>query len=69
MFFVSHFVYKERLQELLCRVQASQQQLHVWSQQGDWNSVSFAGVLTIVRNGKPFTDEGYAKTFVLDVEL
>uniref|UniRef100_A0A3P9HEE7 DUF4371 domain-containing protein n=1 Tax=Oryzias latipes TaxID=8090 RepID=A0A3P9HEE7_ORYLA len=31
-------------------------QLRVWTQQGDWNSASFAGALAIVRNGKPFTD-------------
>uniref|UniRef100_A0A673AMC9 HAT C-terminal dimerisation domain-containing protein n=1 Tax=Sphaeramia orbicularis TaxID=375764 RepID=A0A673AMC9_9TELE len=54
-------------QELLRRVQASQQQLHVWTQQGDWNSASFAGSLAIVRNGKPFTDGEYAKAFMLDV--
>uniref|UniRef100_A0A3Q0RY82 HAT C-terminal dimerisation domain-containing protein n=1 Tax=Amphilophus citrinellus TaxID=61819 RepID=A0A3Q0RY82_AMPCI len=54
-------------QELLCKVQASQQQLRVWTQQGDWNSASFAGALAIVRNGKPFTDGEYAKTFMLDV--
>ena len=46
-------------------MQASQQQLRVWTQQGDWNSASFA--CTIVRNGKPFTDGEYAKAFVLDV--
>uniref|UniRef100_A0A672ZSE0 Uncharacterized protein n=1 Tax=Sphaeramia orbicularis TaxID=375764 RepID=A0A672ZSE0_9TELE len=38
-------------QELLCRVQASH----------------FAGSLAIVRNGNPFTDGEYAKTFMLDV--
>ncbi|XP_051782645.1 general transcription factor II-I repeat domain-containing protein 2-like [Erpetoichthys calabaricus] len=58
---------KKACQELLCRVQASQQQLRVWTQQGDWNSTSFAGALAIVRNGKPFTDGEYAKTFMLDV--
>ncbi|XP_031762451.1 general transcription factor II-I repeat domain-containing protein 2-like [Xenopus tropicalis] len=58
---------KKACQELLCRVQASQQQLRVWTQQGDWNSASFAGALAIVRNGKPFTDGEYAKTFMLDV--
>lgn len=58
---------KKACQELLCRVQASQQQLRVWTRQGDWNSASFAGSLAIVRNGKPFTDGEYAKTFMLDV--
>uniref|UniRef100_A0A8C5GFT9 DUF4371 domain-containing protein n=1 Tax=Gouania willdenowi TaxID=441366 RepID=A0A8C5GFT9_GOUWI len=33
----------------------------------DYNSASFAGSLAIVRNGKPFTDGEYAKTFMLDV--
>ncbi|XP_066135745.1 protein FAM200C-like [Saccopteryx bilineata] len=58
---------KKACQELLCRVQASQQQLHVWTQQGDLISASFAGALAIVRNGKPFTVGEYAKTFMLDV--
>ncbi|XP_028666004.1 general transcription factor II-I repeat domain-containing protein 2-like [Erpetoichthys calabaricus] len=58
---------KKACQELLCRVQVSQQQLSVWTQQGDWNLASFAGALAIVRNGKPFTDGEYAKTFMLDV--
>ena len=58
---------KKACQELLCRVQANQQQLRVWTHQGDWNSASFAGTLAIVRNGKPFTDGEYAKTFMLDV--
>nr|XP_033805884.1 general transcription factor II-I repeat domain-containing protein 2-like [Geotrypetes seraphini] len=58
---------KKACQELLCRVQASQQQLCVWTQQGDWNSASFPGALEIVRNRKPFTDGEYAKTFMLDV--
>ncbi|XP_072262903.1 general transcription factor II-I repeat domain-containing protein 2A-like [Pyxicephalus adspersus] len=58
---------KKACQELLCRVQASQQHLRVWTQQGDWNSASFAGALAIVRNGKPFTDGEYAKTFMFDV--
>uniref|UniRef100_A0A6Q2XKQ7 HAT C-terminal dimerisation domain-containing protein n=1 Tax=Esox lucius TaxID=8010 RepID=A0A6Q2XKQ7_ESOLU len=31
------------------------------------SSASFAGALAIVRNGKPFTDGEYAKTFMLDV--
>ena len=48
-------------------MQASQQQLRVWTRQGDCNSASFAGSLAIVRNGKPFTDGEYAKTFMLDV--
>ena len=48
-------------------MQAGQQQLRVWTQQGDWNSASFAGALAIVRNRKPFTDGEYAKTFMLDV--
>uniref|UniRef100_A0A3Q1C722 SPIN-DOC-like zinc-finger domain-containing protein n=1 Tax=Amphiprion ocellaris TaxID=80972 RepID=A0A3Q1C722_AMPOC len=48
-------------------IQASQQQLRVWTRQGDWNSASFAGALAIVRNGKPFTDGEYAKTFMLEV--
>ncbi|XP_069599634.1 general transcription factor II-I repeat domain-containing protein 2-like [Ranitomeya imitator] len=58
---------KKACQELLCKVQASQQQLRVWTQQGDLNSASFVGALAIVRNGKPFTDGEYAKTFMLDV--
>ncbi|KAJ3587490.1 hypothetical protein NHX12_011087 [Muraenolepis orangiensis] len=58
---------KKACQELLSRVQASQQQLRVWTRQGDYNSASFAGSLAIVRNGKPFTDGEYAKTFMLDV--
>ncbi|KAJ3588721.1 hypothetical protein NHX12_009575 [Muraenolepis orangiensis] len=58
---------KKACQELLSRVQASQQQLRVWTRQGDYNSPSFAGSLAIVRNGKPFTDGEYAKTFMLDV--
>ncbi|XP_073537619.1 protein FAM200C-like [Phyllobates terribilis] len=58
---------KKACQEVLCRVQASQQQLRVWTQHGDWNSVSFAGSLAIVRDGKPFPDGEYAKTFMLDV--
>uniref|UniRef100_A0AAY5L2Z6 HAT C-terminal dimerisation domain-containing protein n=1 Tax=Esox lucius TaxID=8010 RepID=A0AAY5L2Z6_ESOLU len=49
------------------RVQTSQQQLRVWTRQGDGNSASFAGALAIVKNGKPFTDGEYAKTFMLDV--
>uniref|UniRef100_A0A3Q3AU70 HAT C-terminal dimerisation domain-containing protein n=1 Tax=Kryptolebias marmoratus TaxID=37003 RepID=A0A3Q3AU70_KRYMA len=57
---------KKACQELLCRVQANQQQLCVWTRQGDWNSSSFAGSLAIVRNGKPFIDGEYAKTFMLD---
>lgn len=47
-------------------MQASQQQLRVLVQQGDWTSASFAGALVIVRNGKPFTDGEYAKAFMLD---
>ncbi|GLD73743.1 general transcription factor II-I repeat domain-containing protein 2-like protein [Lates japonicus] len=58
---------KKACQELLSRVQASQQQLRVWTRQGDCNSASFAGSLAIVRKGKPFTDGEYAKTFMLDV--
>ena len=58
---------KKACQELLSRVQASQQQLRLWTRQGDYNSASFAGSLAIVRNGKPFTDGEYAKTFMLDV--
>uniref|UniRef100_A0A8P4G8E9 SPIN-DOC-like zinc-finger domain-containing protein n=1 Tax=Dicentrarchus labrax TaxID=13489 RepID=A0A8P4G8E9_DICLA len=58
---------KKACQELLSRVQACQQQLRVWTRQGDYNSASFAGSLAIVRNGKPFTDGEYAKTFMLDV--
>ncbi|TWW65507.1 hypothetical protein D4764_21G0004070 [Takifugu flavidus] len=48
-------------------MQASQQQLRVWTRPGDYNSASFAGSLAIVKNGKPFTDGEYAKTFMLDV--
>ncbi|KAK7938604.1 hypothetical protein WMY93_001930 [Mugilogobius chulae] len=58
---------KKACQELLKRVQASQQHLRVWTQQGDGNSASFAGSLAIVRNGKPFTDGDFAKAFMLDV--
>ncbi|XP_028320890.1 protein ZBED8-like [Gouania willdenowi] len=58
---------KKACQELLSRVQASQQQLRLWTRQGDYNSASFARSLAIVRNGKPFTDGEYAKTFKLDV--
>lgn len=58
---------KKACQELLSSVQASQQQLCVWTRPGDYNSASFAGSLAIVRNGKPFTDGEYAKTFMLDV--
>ncbi|KAG7475965.1 general transcription factor II-I repeat domain-containing 2-like [Solea senegalensis] len=58
---------KKACQELVSRVHASQQQLRVWTRQGDYNSASFAGTLAIVRNGKPFTDGEYAKTFMLDV--
>ncbi len=45
----------------------TEQQLRVWTRQGDWNLANFAGSLAIVRNGKPFTDGEYAKTFMLDV--
>uniref|UniRef100_A0A8C5H083 HAT C-terminal dimerisation domain-containing protein n=1 Tax=Gouania willdenowi TaxID=441366 RepID=A0A8C5H083_GOUWI len=45
----------------------AQQQLRLWTRQGDYNSASFAGSLAIVRNGKPFTEGEYAKTFMLDV--
>ena len=58
---------KKACLELSSRVQASQQQLRVWTQQGSCNSASFAGTLAIVRNGKPFTDGEYAKAFMLDV--
>ena len=58
---------KKACQELLSRVQTSQHQIRVRTQQGDWNSASFAGALAIVRNGKPFTDAEYAKAFMLDV--
>ncbi|KAJ4930969.1 hypothetical protein JOQ06_025270 [Pogonophryne albipinna] len=58
---------KRACEELQRRVQTSQQQLRVWTKQGDGNSASFAGALAIVRNGKPFTDGEYAKTFMLDV--
>uniref|UniRef100_A0A3P8TT79 HAT C-terminal dimerisation domain-containing protein n=1 Tax=Amphiprion percula TaxID=161767 RepID=A0A3P8TT79_AMPPE len=37
------------------------------SAHSDWNLASFAGSLAIVRNGKPFTDGEYAKTFMLDI--
>lgn len=50
-----------------CRGKTSQQQLRVWTTQGDGNSASFAGALAIVKSGKPFTDGEYAKTFMLDV--
>ena len=58
---------KRACEELQWRVQTSQQQLRVWTNQGDGNSASFAGALAIVRNGKPFTDGEYAKIFMLDV--
>ena len=57
---------KKVCQELLCRVQASQQQLRVWTRRGDWNSASFAGALATARNGKPFTEGEYAETFMLE---
>uniref|UniRef100_A0A3P9I4G7 Uncharacterized protein n=1 Tax=Oryzias latipes TaxID=8090 RepID=A0A3P9I4G7_ORYLA len=50
---------KKACHELLCRVPASQQKLCVLTQQGDWNSVSIAESLAIMRNEKPFTDEEY----------
>ena len=56
---------KKTCQELRCRVQASQQQLRVWTRQGDSNSANFAGYLAIVRNGKLFTDGEYAKNSCL----
>uniref|UniRef100_A0A3B3VLW8 Uncharacterized protein n=1 Tax=Poecilia latipinna TaxID=48699 RepID=A0A3B3VLW8_9TELE len=37
-------------QELQSRVQASQQQMRIWTRQGDCNSTSFAGSLAIVSN-------------------
>lgn len=40
---------KKACQELLSRVQVSQQ-LHTWTRQGDYNSASFAGSSAIVRN-------------------
>ncbi|KAM3593852.1 uncharacterized protein V6R79_023473 [Siganus canaliculatus] len=58
---------KKACQELLSSVQASQQQLRIWTRQGDYNSASFAESLAIVRNENPFTDGEYAKTFMLDV--
>lgn len=58
---------KKACQELLCSVPATLHQLCVWTQQVDWNLVSFDGSLAIVRNRKPFTDGEYAKTFMLDV--
>uniref|UniRef100_A0A3P9HLT4 SPIN-DOC-like zinc-finger domain-containing protein n=1 Tax=Oryzias latipes TaxID=8090 RepID=A0A3P9HLT4_ORYLA len=58
---------KKACQELLSRVEASQQQLRVWTQQGDGNSANFAAALAIVKNGKPFTDGEFAKSFMLDV--
>ena len=54
-------------QELVSRVQASQQQLRVWTRQADYNSASFAATLAIVSNGKPLTDGEYAETFMLNV--
>lgn len=59
---------KKACQELVCKVQASHQQLRARTRQADfWNSASFAGALAIVWNGKPFTDGEYPKTFMLDV--
>lgn len=59
---------KKACQELVCKVQTSHQQLCARTRQGDfWNSASFAGALAVVRNGKPFTDGEYPKTFMFDV--
>uniref|UniRef100_G3PK41 SPIN-DOC-like zinc-finger domain-containing protein n=1 Tax=Gasterosteus aculeatus TaxID=69293 RepID=G3PK41_GASAC len=58
---------KRAREELQRRVQTSQQRLRVWTRQGDGSSASFAGALAIVRNGKPLTDDEYAKTFMVDV--
>ena len=58
---------KKACQKPISRVQASQQQLRIWAEQGDWISTSFAGALATVRNGKPFTNGDYAKAFILDV--
>lgn len=59
---------KKACQELVCKVQASHQQLCARTRQGDsWNSASFAGALAVARNGKPFTDGEYPKTFMFDV--
>uniref|UniRef100_A0A3P9K9L9 HAT C-terminal dimerisation domain-containing protein n=1 Tax=Oryzias latipes TaxID=8090 RepID=A0A3P9K9L9_ORYLA len=43
------------------------QQLRVWTQHSDGNSASFVAALAIVKNGKPFTDGEFAKSFMLDV--
>ena len=58
---------KKACKELMCRVQASQQQLRVWTRQGDWNSASFAGSLVVVRNGKHFTQPKRFATPALEV--
>lgn len=58
---------KKACQELVGRAQARQQQLCVWTQQGDWNWARFAAALAIVRKAKPFTDGECAKAFTLDV--
>ena len=56
---------KKTCQELLRRVQASEQQLRVFTQQDDSNSANFASYLAKVRNKKPFTDSEYAKNLCL----
>uniref|UniRef100_A0A3B3HDF5 SPIN-DOC-like zinc-finger domain-containing protein n=1 Tax=Oryzias latipes TaxID=8090 RepID=A0A3B3HDF5_ORYLA len=58
---------KKAYQVLLSRMEASQQQLRVWTQQGDWNLASFAAALAIVRNVASFTDGEFAKPFMLDI--
>ncbi|GFN76334.1 general transcription factor ii-i repeat domain-containing 2-like protein [Plakobranchus ocellatus] len=47
---------KRARQKLLSRVQAGQQQLRVWTQQGDGNWTGFAGAFQIMTNRKLFTD-------------
>lgn len=48
---------KKACQELVCKVQASHQQLCARTRQGDfWNSASFAGALAVARNGRPLFD-------------
>lgn len=57
---------KKACQDLLNKVQGSQQQLRLWTQQGERNSAGFAVSVVKVRNGKPFKDGEFAKTFMLN---
>lgn len=62
---------KKACQEILSKVQASQQQLSSLhpTRRGDYNFTCCAEALAIVRNRKPFTDGEYAKAFMLDIAI